>query len=138
MWLRRSRSAGCSARSVTWSMSASEWETLRRCRIGRARVGVGLNHSTEPLGTAAYCRTMAREVLAARPLTQPALARLPVDAPQRLEILAAHADAIARNLSGYLDPESGLFVLSAWFLAERGYCCERGCRHCPYIEDGPS
>ena len=80
---------------------------------------------------------MVRESLAARPLTQPALARLAVDAPKRREILAAHADAIGRNLSGYLDPESGLFVLSAWFLAERGYCCDRGCRHCPYIEDEP-
>jgi hypothetical protein len=119
-------------------MSANGWETLRRCRIGLGPVGVGLNHSTEPLGSAAYCRSMAREVLAARPLTKPALTRLPVDAPRRQEILAAHADAILRNVSGYLDPESGLFVLSAWFLAERGYCCERGCRHCPYIEDGPS
>ena len=82
-------------------------------------------------------RSMAREVLAARPLTQPALARLPIDSPKRQEILAAHAHALGRHLSGYLDPESGLFVLSAWFLAERGYCCERGCRHCPYIEDEP-
>jgi Family of unknown function (DUF5522) len=80
---------------------------------------------------------MAREALAARPLTQPALQRLPGRAPKREEILAAHADALARNLSGYQDPETGLFVLTAWFLAERGYCCEQGCRHCPYIEDEP-
>ena len=26
----------------------------------------------------------------------------------------------------------GLFVLTAQFLAQRGFCCERGCRHCPY------
>jgi hypothetical protein len=28
--------------------------------------------------------------------------------------------------------ENGLMVLTASFLARRGYCCERGCRHCPY------
>ena len=31
-------------------------------------------------------------------------------------------------------PEIGLFVLTAKFLADRGACCERGCRHCPYIQ----
>jgi uncharacterized protein DUF5522 len=30
----------------------------------------------------------------------------------------------------YLD--SGLMVLTAQFLTKRGYCCENGCRHCPY------
>jgi len=80
---------------------------------------------------------MAREALAARPLTQPALERLPGNAPKRQDILAAHSDALERNLPGYQDPETGLFVLSAEFLAERGYFCERRCRHCPYIEDQP-
>ena len=28
--------------------------------------------------------------------------------------------------------ENGLMVLTARFLLERGYCCENGCRHCPY------
>jgi hypothetical protein len=28
--------------------------------------------------------------------------------------------------------EDGLFVFTAAFLQKRGYCCERGCRHCPY------
>ncbi|MBS1793497.1 MAG: hypothetical protein JSS81_06565 [Acidobacteria bacterium] len=33
--------------------------------------------------------------------------------------------------------ENGLMVLTAHFLRERGYCCENGCRHCPYraVED---
>lgn len=81
---------------------------------------------------------MARDALAARPLTQPALSRLPPDVPMRREILAAHAYAVSSEQAGYVDPVSGLFVLSAWFLAERGYCCERGCRHCPYVEDQPA
>jgi hypothetical protein len=55
-----------------------------------------------------------------------------MDASSRTEILAAHATALERGDAGYLDPESGLFVLTAVFLADRGTCCERGCRHCPY------
>jgi len=31
----------------------------------------------------------------------------------------------------YFDP-SGLMVLTAQYLKKRGYCCENGCRHCPY------
>ena len=28
--------------------------------------------------------------------------------------------------------ENGLMVFTAAFLKERGYCCESGCRHCPF------
>lgn len=28
--------------------------------------------------------------------------------------------------------ERGLMVFTAEFLRARGYCCESGCRHCPY------
>ena len=31
--------------------------------------------------------------------------------------------------------ENGLFVFTAAFLAKRGYCCESGCRHCPYLSE---
>jgi hypothetical protein len=33
---------------------------------------------------------------------------------------------------GYADPETGLFVFAAAYLAARGTCCDSGCRHCPY------
>jgi hypothetical protein len=72
--------------------------------------------------------------LAPRPRTEPHPARLALDHPRRAEILAAHASALAEAKPGYLDPETGLFVLTAGFLADRGTCCGRGCRHCPYID----
>ena len=28
--------------------------------------------------------------------------------------------------------ENGLMVLTEKFLKRRGFCCENGCRHCPY------
>jgi hypothetical protein len=65
---------------------------------------------------------------------QPHPSRLSADHPRRDDILAAHVAALDRREPGYLDPETGLFVLTAAFLAERGFCCERGCRHCPYVE----
>jgi Family of unknown function (DUF5522) len=48
------------------------------------------------------------------------------------QILKAHARAISDGEDGYLDPGTGLFVLTADFLTRRGQCCGRGCRHCPY------
>ena len=28
--------------------------------------------------------------------------------------------------------ENGLYVFTAQYLLKRGYCCQSGCRHCPY------
>lgn len=28
--------------------------------------------------------------------------------------------------------ENGLYVFTEHFLRKRGYCCQSGCRHCPY------
>jgi hypothetical protein len=75
-----------------------------------------------------------RAAPAPRPLTEPHASRLAATHPRRAEILAAHAAALADGHAGYCDPESGLFVLTAGFLADRGSCCERGCRHCPYVD----
>jgi hypothetical protein len=37
------------------------------------------------------------------------------------------------GLDYYFD-ESGLMVMTAKYLLDRGYCCGNGCRHCPYNE----
>lgn len=59
--------------------------------------------------------------------------RLAPDAPGREAILAAHAAALRAGEAGYLDPVTGLFVLTSGHLLARGTCCELGCRHCPYL-----
>jgi hypothetical protein len=45
---------------------------------------------------------------------------------------AAHDRAVRAGDDGYADPETGLFVFTAAYLAARGTCCDSGCRHCPY------
>ncbi|HEX7165813.1 MAG TPA: DUF5522 domain-containing protein [Acidimicrobiales bacterium] len=47
-------------------------------------------------------------------------------------VQAAHDAAVADGQDGYIDPDSGLFVFTAAYLAERGYCCAEDCRHCPF------
>ncbi len=76
----------------------------------------------------------APEPPAGRPLTEPHPSRLAPGHPDRDLILAAHDAAMARGEPGYLDPRSGLFVLTASYLLERSTCCQTGCRHCPYLE----
>lgn len=67
-----------------------------------------------------------------RPLSTPLVSRLPADPRERAAVLQAHAEALRAGESMYPDPRTGLFVLTASYLADRGYCCGRGCRHCPY------
>ncbi len=72
------------------------------------------------------------DALADRPLSLPASWRLALDDPRRDQVLAAHDAALATGSAGYADPATGLFVLTARCLADRGWCCHNGCRHCPY------
>ena len=55
--------------------------------------------------------------------------------PPMLEIIRAHTEALEAGADTYVDPRSGYTVLTAGYLARRGYCCESGCRHCPYVRD---
>ena len=48
----------------------------------------------------------------------------------KVEIL--HQAACKRKQNGYSDPETGFFVLTEYYLSQRGHCCGAGCRHCPY------
>ena len=67
-----------------------------------------------------------------RSLFEPHPERLPLDHPDRAAILAAHRAAIEAGEPGYLDPVTGLFVITAAEHVRRGSCCANDCRHCPY------
>jgi len=45
---------------------------------------------------------------------------------------ARHDTELQEGLDYYI--ENGLFVFTEVFLLKRGYCCEGGCRHCPYVD----
>lgn len=47
-------------------------------------------------------------------------------------VIRLHDAACARGDAGYIDPNSGMFVLTAKYLHDRGECCWAGCRHCPW------
>jgi len=51
------------------------------------------------------------------------------------EAQRAHDVAERRGQPGYMDPHTGLLVLTARYLFDRGHCCGAGCRHCPYAEE---
>ncbi len=71
-------------------------------------------------------------------LVDPAPARLSRAHPAFDRIVGAHRQAVASGAPGYRDPLTGLFVFSAAYLWERGFCCDTGCRHCPYAERRPA
>ena len=71
--------------------------------------------------------------LADRPLAEPHPDRLAPDDPAYPQIIEAHAAALRAGADTYVDPRSGLTVLTTGYLARRGFCCDSGCRHCPYL-----
>jgi hypothetical protein len=62
--------------------------------------------------------------------------RLDLGRPGALAVIEAHEHAVDAGQAGYLDPSTGLFVLTAPYLWSRG-CCGRGCRHCPFVGADP-
>jgi hypothetical protein len=68
-------------------------------------------------------------------LEQPHRRRLSPDDTHFAEIMSRHSDAVSKGEPCYIDPTTGLSVFTAASLADRGYCCDSGCRHCPYIVD---
>lgn len=57
---------------------------------------------------------------------------MPVEPALDARAREAHDRACARGDSGYTDPTTGLFVFTRTYLANRGWCCGNGCRHCPF------
>ena len=53
------------------------------------------------------------------------------------QVLQAHAVAVAAGEALYRDPTTRLMVFTSAALLERGWCCERTCRHCPYPNGQP-
>ncbi|MGH3732751.1 MAG: DUF5522 domain-containing protein [Acidimicrobiales bacterium] len=50
------------------------------------------------------------------------------------DIIQAHELAVTQGRSTYVDPSTGLVVLTVATHLDRGTCCDSGCRHCPYLQ----
>ncbi len=76
--------------------------------------------------------TDRRQAPARRSLFEPHPERLGADDPERDAILVAHRRAVEAGQPGYVDPSTGLYVITAAEHVRRGHCCANDCRHCPY------
>jgi hypothetical protein len=43
---------------------------------------------------------------------------------------SASGERLVKGVDYYI--ENGLYVFTERYLLKRGYCCQSGCRHCPY------
>lgn len=66
------------------------------------------------------------------PLPHPS--RLSKEDKNYLEIIKLHETAFINGEDYYSDPNTGNIVFTALYHLKRGYCCESGCRHCPYVK----
>jgi hypothetical protein len=62
--------------------------------------------------------------------------RLPEDPVWRRVVADIHAAAEREGQDGYVDPVTGLYVMTAVWLWSRGSCCGSRCRHCPFDASG--
>jgi hypothetical protein len=51
-------------------------------------------------------------------------------ATERQSPESSSGEALEPDLDYYV--ENGLYVFTEHYLLKRGYCCQSGCRHCPY------
>jgi hypothetical protein len=69
------------------------------------------------------------------PATRPHPSRLAPHDAHYDDIIAAHELAIENGDGSYRDPATGLIVLTVETHLSRGFCCNSGCRHCPYVDE---
>jgi hypothetical protein len=67
-------------------------------------------------------------------IERPHPSRLAPSRPDYDAIIAAHDQAVTAGRDSYIDPSSGLTVLTVSAHIARGTCCASGCRHCPYVK----
>ena len=95
-----------------------------------------VNDTFEPTSGSATLQGVTSEQPDVRPdWLVPAAARVALVHPQRAAILERHEAAVVSSVPTYIDPVSGFSVFTAAFLKSRNYCCDSGCRHCPYVAE---
>ena len=52
--------------------------------------------------------------------------------PQKMPRDTKKKELFASKTEDYYLDEQGRLVFTEHYLLKRGYCCQNGCRHCPY------
>lgn len=63
----------------------------------------------------------------------------PKSAPGNLAKDLPKSEKLVEGIDYYIN-EAGNYVFTAWYHLRRGYCCQNGCKHCPYgfVKPDPS
>lgn len=84
----------------------------------------------------ATVRALAEEKIAPWAAEVDEQARFPAEALTALVGADLHAAHVPAAYGGQgadaLDPDTGLYVMTAAAHEKRGYCCNSRCRHCPF------
>ncbi|MGB4972981.1 MAG: DUF5522 domain-containing protein [Cyclobacteriaceae bacterium] len=55
---------------------------------------------------------------------------LETEKASKLDFIKYQTSELVEGIDFYI--ESGMYVFTKWYHLKRGYCCNSGCRHCPY------
>ncbi len=109
------------------------WWNLRAVREGRVVLADGNRYFNRSGTTIVETAQILAEILHGHPAGFLGTAWKPHGRPAiDPAALDCHDRACATGRDSYLDPETGYSVFTANYLLRRGYCCQNGCRHCPW------
>jgi hypothetical protein len=109
------------------------WFDLRAVREGKVALADGNKYFNRSGTTVVETVEILAEILHGYSAGHKGNAWVSYSIPRESALIRErHARACERNLPTYTDPVTGYDVFTADFLTGRGYCCDSGCRHCPY------
>lgn len=102
---------------------------LKTCSICGERFGCGANDSSQ----SCWCEELPRvEIVTGMDCRCPKCLGGIVNQQERGNERGTPPVELVEGVDYYL--EGSCLVFTALYHLKRGYCCESGCRHCPYVE----
>jgi iron complex transport system substrate-binding protein len=109
------------------------WSQLRAVREGKVVLADGNKYFNRSGTTIVETVEILAEILHGYPAGHEGKAWMNYSRVREAVVVRKlHADACASKRPSYTDPFTGYEVFTADSLAQRGYCCGNGCRHCPF------
>lgn len=109
------------------------WFELRAVRNGKVALADGNAYFNRSGTTIVETVEILAEILHGYPAGHRGRSWELHDRPPQVTVARLRHDAAcASGQSVYADPATGYSVFTADYLKQRGYCCDNGCRHCPW------